>query len=94
MDYYFGKSLSDIKNIKVKADGHLDMLSLPVEARKLIQMPLRDKNGQVILDTEKKPIIVEENVRDLGMMVSIITKAIQELDARLDKLEATSGERI
>lgn len=76
MAYYFGDALSDIKKIKGK-DGHLDMSSLPVFARKTITR--KDKDGKEI---------VEEG-RDIGAMVSILTKAVQELDDRLIKLEAS-----
>ena len=94
MAYYFGNAVSDIRKIKGKSDGHLDISSLPVEARKTIRRQRRDEKGQALLDAEKKPVMVEETGRDIGMMVSVLTKAIQELDARIDKLEAVNGQAI
>ena len=76
MAYYFGDALSDIKKIRGKSDGHLDMSSLPSYARKRVE--LKDKK------TGK--IVVEEG-RDLGAMVSILTKAVQELNERLERIE-------
>jgi hypothetical protein len=83
MAYYFGDALSDIRKIKGKPDGHLDMSSLPSYARKIIERK----------DKKTGKTIVEEG-RDLGAMISILTKAVQELDARLDKLEAINGKGI
>ena len=71
MAYYFGNAVSDIKKIKGKDDGHLDLASLPSFAR----VKTKDDKGK------------EVDGRDLGAMISILTKAVQELDERLDKLE-------
>ena len=76
MAYYFGNAVSDIKNIKGKKDGHLDLASLPAFAKKKITY--KDKaTGKV----------VTEDGRDLGAMVSMLTKAVQELDERIGELE-------
>ena len=85
MAYYFGNALSDIKGIKGTADGHLDMSSLPAFARKIIKKPPpmssipKDKKGMP--DMSKAPPPTEEEGRDLGAMISILTKAVQELTA-------------
>jgi len=76
MAYYFGNALSDIKKIRGKPDGHLDMSSLPSYARKTVSRK----------DNKTGKIVVEEG-RDLGAMVSILTKAVQELNERLDRIE-------
>ena len=76
MAYYFGDALSDIKKIRGKPDGHLDMSSLPPYARKTVSCK----------DNKTGKIVVEEG-RDIGAMISILTKAVQELDERIDKIE-------
>jgi hypothetical protein len=76
MAYYFGDAISDIKKIKGKPDGHLDMSSLPSYVRKTVERK----------DKKTGKTIVEEG-RDLGAMISILTKAVQELDERLEKIE-------
>lgn len=75
MAYYFGDALSDIRKIKGKKDGHLDMTTLPAFARKTITR--KDKDGKKIT----------EDCRDIGAMVSILTKAVQELTERIEVLE-------
>ena len=89
MAYYFGNALSDIKGIKGTADGHLDMSSLPAFARKIIKKPPpmssipKDKKGMP--DMSKAPPPTDEEGRDIGAMVSILTKAVQELMAVNDE---------
>ena len=73
MAYFFGDALSEIRKIKGKKDGHLDMSTLPAFARKTIKR--KDETGKEVV----------EDVRDLGAMISILTKAIQELDERTSK---------
>jgi hypothetical protein len=75
MAYYFGDALSDIRKIKGKKDGHLDMSTLPAFARKTITR--KDKDGKKIT----------EDCRDIGAMVSMLTKAVQELTERIEVLE-------
>lgn len=75
MAYYFGDALSDIRKIKGKKDGHLDMTTLPVFAKKTIKH--KDKTGKEVV----------EDVRDIGAMVSMLTKAVQELTERIEVLE-------
>lgn len=75
MAYYFGDALSEIKKIKGKRDGHLDLSSLPAFARTTITR--KDKDGKEIV----------EDGRDIGAMVSILTKAVQELTERIEVLE-------
>ena len=87
MAYYFGNALADIKGIKGTADGHLDISSLPVMAQKSIQKKLLDEKGVPVLDAEKNPVIFNEPGRDIGMMTSILTKAVQQLTERLENLE-------
>ena len=53
MAYYFGNAVSDIKKIKGKDDGHLDLASLPSFAR----VKTKDDKGK------------EVDGRDLGAMI-------------------------
>jgi hypothetical protein len=76
MAYYFGDALLDIKKIKGNSDGHLDMSSLPSYARKIVERKDK-KTGKTIVDEG----------RDLGAMISILTKAVQELTERIEVLE-------
>lgn len=71
---YAGDALSDLRAISEK-DGKIDHSTLPEFARKTLQM--KDDKGQDI----------EGIGRDLGAMISILTKAVTQLAARLEQLE-------
>jgi hypothetical protein len=72
--HYEGNAVQEIKSIRgkeVKGKKEIDHDSLPAFMRKVI----KNNNG------------TEEIGRDLGSAVSMLLKAIQELDKRIDKLE-------
>lgn len=68
---YQGNALDDVKKIKNDKKGNIDHATLPSVARK----PIKDGDGR------------ESDGRDLGAMVSLLTKAVQELTERLETLE-------
>jgi uncharacterized coiled-coil protein SlyX len=68
---YTGDALAELALVKNDKKGNIDHSTLPALARKKIKRQARDAKGKV--ET------VEEDGRDLGMMVSIQTKAIQQL---------------
>ncbi len=72
--FYEGDALAELKGIKGK-NGKIDHNTLPHFARAKHTVP----------DSKGKPLVQEE--RDLGAMISILTVASQQLDARLSKLE-------
>jgi len=69
---YIGDALSDLSTVKEK-NGKIDHASLPEAARKKIKRTVKAGSNE-----EK---VVEEDGRDLGMMISILTKAVQQLTA-------------
>jgi len=73
-------AVAELKGVKNNEKGDIDHTTLPQSARKKIK--LHKKLG----DDDRKG---DEEVdgRSIGMMVSILTKAIQELDARLERVE-------
>ena len=71
MAYYFGDALKELKKVKGMDDGHLDLMTLPEFAQS------QEVRGE-------QEVVVG---RDLGAMVSMLTVAVQQLAARLDKLE-------
>jgi hypothetical protein len=83
--FYDGDAVKELKKIKGNGKG-IDHDTLPEFARASIKYTKHNKDGT------KEEII--EDGRDLGAMISILTKAVQELDARLDKLEAINGKGI
>lgn len=72
---YTGKSaLSELRMVKNDKDGNIDHQTLPPFAKKRIKMNDRDKGER------------DADGRDIGAMISILTKAVQELDERIDKI--------
>lgn len=71
--YYDGDALSEIKNIKGK-DGEIEHYTLPPFARTFISR------------TDTLGVETIEEGRDLGAMVSILTKGMQQLMAQNDSL--------
>lgn len=71
--FYEGDAISEIKSIKGK-NGKIDHTTLPSFAK---------VKRKVIIDKKE----VEQDERDLGAMISIHTKALQELIERLERLE-------
>lgn len=91
MAYYFGDAITEIKKIKGKSDGHLDYATLPPFARKISKIPVYVttdvvNNGKITKKIEKIGEKDEES-RDLGAMISILTVAVQQLVGRVEKLE-------
>ena len=68
---FSGDALSELALVKNDKTGNIDHSTLPEAARKKIKRQTRDAKGKVD--------IVEEDGRDIGMMISIQTKAIQQL---------------
>jgi hypothetical protein len=69
---YDGNALADLRRVRSDRRGGIDHSSLPAFARKQVRRP----DGSV------------EEGRDLGAMISVLTRAVQELDARLDAIGA------
>lgn len=69
---YQGDALAALRPVKSDKKGNIDHATLPEAARKKIKRHARDAEGEV---TE----VIEEDGRDLGMMISILTKGIQQL---------------
>ena len=74
---YIGDALSDLRGVGNDKQGNLDHRTLPKAARKQIRHTQKNKNES----TEER----EEEGRDIGMMVSILTKAIQQLTEIVEK---------
>lgn len=95
MAYYFGDALSEIKKIKGKEDGHLDMSSLPTFAQRktTVQKKVTNEKGKVILDENGHEKFTDEPAdgRDIGAMVSILTVGVQQLLGRIEELERNNG---
>ena len=72
---YTGDALEELKKVKNKGKG-IDHSTLPEFARTKVKS--KDKNDNTI----------EEDGRDLGAMVSVLTVAVQQLTNRLETLEA------
>lgn len=79
-------AVAELRGVKNNAKGHIDHATLPLSARKKVKLhkKLDDevKQGKDVEFEEE-----EVDGRSIGMMVSILTKAIQEVDERLDKIE-------
>lgn len=74
---YIGDALSDLRGVGNDKHGTLDHKTLPKAARKQIRHTHKNKDES----TEER----EEEGRDIGMMVSILTKAIQQLTEIVEK---------
>jgi len=91
MAFYQGDALTEIKKIKPTADGHIDYDTLPAFARKVVKVGVFEdreivKDGKSIVEKVKVGE-VDEPRRDLGAMISMLTVAVQQLTARIEKLE-------
>lgn len=94
--FYDGNALEEIKQIKGK-DGEIDHSTLPDFARKKVNK--YKKVDKFIVEEDKKTgkkvtgvtkdLVVDgtEEGRDLGAMISILTKAVQELTEKVEYLE-------
>ncbi|TXH41797.1 MAG: hypothetical protein E6Q97_36870 [Desulfurellales bacterium] len=69
--HYDGDAIAELRGVRGNGRGGIDHSSLPAFARKTVK-----RRGNQ-----------EEEGRDLGAMISILTVAVQQLDARLDTLE-------
>jgi hypothetical protein len=85
MAYFTGDAISELKKMKTKEDGSLDMSTLPDFAKRIISVkkPVRDANGKLRLEESS----TSEVHRDLGAMVSMLTVAVQQLSAEIDILK-------
>lgn len=68
---YIGDALSDLRGVGNDKQGNLDHKTLPRAARMQIRHTHKNKDES----TEER----EEEGRDIGMMVSILTRAVQQL---------------
>lgn len=78
--YFYGDAVSELRQVRGKMRGakrEIDHSSLPKFARRTM---------------ERKDGTLEEG-RDLGAMISMLTVAVQQLDARLDALEGRGNGR-
>lgn len=73
--HYKGDAVAALRGIRADAEGLVDHATLPPEARRTVHL-VRDGED------------IYEEGRDLGAMVSILTVAVQEMAARIEKLEA------
>jgi hypothetical protein len=83
--FYEGDALKDIKKIKGKK-GSIDHSTLPSFAKVINKVRHVVNKGKV----GEKPVFgeeVEEEGRDLGAMISILTVGIQQLTQRVEALE-------
>lgn len=79
---YEGDALSALSKIKSK-NGQIDHSTLPKEARVIKEVSKNIYKKGVMVGQE----IVEEEGRDLGMMISILTKAVQQLRSEVNILK-------
>jgi hypothetical protein len=84
--YQGNNATAELKLIKNDSKGNVDHSTLPDFAKHTMSVKKQNKDGK---ETTEK---IEG--RGLGAMISILTKAIQELDERLDKLEVINGKAI
>ncbi len=84
--YKGGSAVDELKLVKNDKDGNVDHSTLPAFALKKIKCPAvtrkNEKGAEIVLEPER-----ELEGRGLGAMISILTKAVQELDARLERVE-------
>ncbi len=77
--FFEGDALAEIMKIRGKK-GKIDHASLPEFARKTIR-------SEVVKDAKRsKPEVMEEEGRDLGAMVSLLTVAVQQLNEKVQEL--------
>lgn len=86
--FFEGDALAEIAKIK-GVNGEIDHDSLPefarkkIKAEKLTCKTIRDNEGNEVPEMAE----VEEDGRDLGAMISLLTVAVQQLNKRLNALE-------
>lgn len=85
---YEGNALEALSKIKSK-DGQIDHSTLPKEARVIKEVSKNIYEKGVMVGQE----IVEEEGRDLGMMISILTKAVQQLRSEINILKGAKEEK-
>jgi hypothetical protein len=90
--WYEGDGIADLKKIKGK-DGQIDHDTLPDFAKKIIDGKPKTvnhgkKNGKDGVEYEDIEIVDKEQEvgRDLGAMISILTKAVIQLTDKIDDL--------
>ena len=75
---YAGDALLELSTVK-SIEGKIDHKTLPPAARTKIKRNVRDAKGKPTKE------VVEQDGRDLGMMISILTKAVQQLTEIVNK---------
>ncbi len=80
--FYEGDAIEEIKKIS-GIDGKIDHDSLPefVKVKKIRTKSIKDEDGEI------EEIEIEEDGRDLGASISVLTVAIQQIALRLEELE-------
>uniref|UniRef100_A0A6M3IZ23 Putative structural protein n=1 Tax=viral metagenome TaxID=1070528 RepID=A0A6M3IZ23_9ZZZZ len=77
--FFDGDAVTELKKVKNK-DGHIDHSSLPEFAQKNIsRVTINPVTGETTVE--------DEPGRDLGAMISILTKAVQQLTERIEAIE-------
>lgn len=91
--YKGASAVAELRGVRNNEKGNIDHATLPLSARKKVKLH-RKLDDEVRKGEDAEFEKEEVDGRSIGTMVSILTKAIQELDERLDKLEARNGQRV
>jgi len=75
--FFSGDAITEIMKVKGK-DGELDHKTLPTFARITKTEKVKDKDGKIEKDVDGKDKVKITEHRDLGAMISILTKGMQE----------------
>ena len=76
---FTGEAISLISKIKDDGKGNIDHSTMPIFARRNVKSIKKDKDGKSISSVADGASLVA--------MISILTKAVQELDERIEKIE-------
>ncbi len=93
--FYEGDAVAELRRVS-GSNGEIDHSTLPAFAQKdkvigVLEERKRIEKGKEIVEQVKVGEQIEHG-RDLGAMISILTTAIQQLDARLAALEGRKGQ--
>lgn len=81
--FFDGDALAAVRGIRGTPSGEIDHKSLPEFAARKLKHTKRERVGPRMVERE-----VEEDGRDIGAMVSVLTVAVQQLLDRVEALEA------
>jgi len=93
---YFGNALAELAHVVNDENGNINHSTLPKAAQKKIKVKkeVKDVDGKVVKEVQiiegkkyeaPKQIEIEEDGRDLGAMISILTVAVQQLTKRTEE---------